>query len=37
MQELVDLGFNATPVIVVDGTPVVGFDAAKLKGLLGIK
>jgi len=29
------MGFRATPVILVDEQPVVGFDRAKLEKLLG--
>jgi hypothetical protein len=36
LRELLDLGFRATPVILVDEQPVVGFDRAKLERLLGI-
>jgi len=30
------MGFRATPVILVDEQPVVGFDQAKLEKLLGL-
>lgn len=30
------LGFRATPVTIIDGEAVVGFDQAKLRTLLGI-
>jgi hypothetical protein len=36
LQELVKLGFRATPVAVIDGEAVVGFDPEKLKKLLGL-
>jgi protein-disulfide isomerase len=36
LQELVKLGFRATPVAVIDGEAVVGFDVEKLKKLLAI-
>ena len=35
-KELIDMGFRATPVILVDEQPVVGFDRAKLEKLLGL-
>ena len=37
MEELVQkIGRRATPVIVVDGEVIVGFDRGKLQRLLGI-
>jgi hypothetical protein len=36
LQELLKQGFRATPVTIVDGEAVVGFDREKLKTLLGI-
>jgi glutaredoxin len=36
MDELKGLGLMTTPVTVIDGVPVVGFDQAKLKELLGL-
>jgi hypothetical protein len=35
-KELLDMGFRATPVILVDEQPVVGFDRPKLEALLGL-
>jgi glutaredoxin len=35
LAELENLGFMATPVIVIDGEAVVGFDQARLNELLG--
>ena len=35
MQELLKLGFRATPVTIIDGEAVVGFDQARLEKLLG--
>ncbi len=35
LTELKKLGFMTTPVIVVDGEIVVGFDQSKLEQLLG--
>lgn len=36
LEELQKLGFRATPVTVIDGEVVVGFDRGKLERLLGI-
>jgi len=36
LQELVTLGFRATPVALIDGEAVVGFDREKLQKLLGL-
>jgi len=36
LDELIKLGFRATPVTLVDGEAVVGFDQAKLEKLLGL-
>jgi glutaredoxin len=35
MAEFRELGFRGTPVTLIDGEAVVGFDAAKLDELLG--
>ena len=35
MQELLDLGHRTTPVTVIDGEAVIGFDEEKLTALLG--
>ena len=35
MQELIDLGVMTTPVTLIDGELVVGFDRKKLEQLLG--
>ncbi len=34
LDELMNMGFSATPVTVIDGQPVVGFNRAKLEQLL---
>jgi len=34
MRELVRLGFRSTPVTVIDGETVVGFDRERLEALL---
>jgi hypothetical protein len=36
LKELLDLGFQSTPVTIIDGQSVVGFDQDKLVALLGI-
>ena len=36
LKELEDLGFATTPVIVIDGETVVGFDRKRLDQLLGL-
>ncbi|HET6947639.1 MAG TPA: glutaredoxin family protein [bacterium] len=35
LDELMDLGYYATPVTLIDGQAVVGFNRAKLEQLLG--
>ena len=36
LEELLKLGYQATPVTVIDGEVVVGFDRGKLERLLGL-
>ena len=36
MKELIDQGFQSTPVTIIDGQSVVGFDPVKIIELLGI-
>jgi len=36
LKELLDQGFQSTPVTIIDGQSVVGFDQAKLIELLGL-
>ena len=36
MEELLKMGHRATPVTVIDGEVVVGFDRGKLERLLGL-
>jgi hypothetical protein len=36
LKELLDLGFQSTPVTIIDGESVVGFDQTKICELLGI-
>lgn len=37
LEELGKLGVRATPVTVIDGEVIVGFDRGKIERLLGIK
>jgi len=34
LDELMDMGYAVTPLILIDGQPVVGFDRAKIERLL---
>lgn len=36
MAELQNLGYRATPVTIIDGEVVVGFDRGKIERLLGL-
>jgi glutaredoxin len=36
LKELLDLGFQSTPVTIIDGQSVVGFDQDKIVKLLGL-
>ena len=36
LKELIDLGFQSTPVTIIDGQSVVGFDQDKIMQLLGV-
>ena len=36
LDELIKLGFRATPVTIIDGEAVAGFDRPKLEKLLGL-
>jgi glutaredoxin len=36
LKELIDLGYQSTPVTLIDGEAVVGFDQTKLSQLLGL-
>lgn len=36
-QEMVDLGASGTPVTVIDGETVIGFDEESIDGLLGFE
>jgi len=36
MDELIKMGFRATPVTLIDGEAVAGFDREKLEKLLGL-
>ena len=36
LKELIDLGYQSTPVTLIDGEAVVGFDQEKIQKLLGL-
>ena len=36
LKELLNLGYQSTPVTLIDGQAIVGFDPDKLSELLGI-
>jgi hypothetical protein len=36
LNELIDLGYQSTPVTIIDGQSVVGFDQQRICDLLGI-
>jgi glutaredoxin len=36
LKELLDQGFQSTPVTIIDGQSVVGFDQGKIMELLGL-
>jgi hypothetical protein len=36
LADLVALGFQTTPVTLIDGEAVIGFDAARISELLGL-
>jgi hypothetical protein len=36
LADLVALGFQTTPVTLIDGEPVIGFNAARISELLGL-
>lgn len=35
LEELMNMGYSATPVTIIDGEAVVGFNRARLEELLG--
>ena len=37
LKELIDMGYQSTPVTIVDGEAVVGFDKIKIMELIGIE
>jgi glutaredoxin 3 len=37
LKEWIDMGYQSTPVTIVDGEAVVGFDQIKIMELIGIK
>jgi hypothetical protein len=36
LKELIDMGYQSTPVTLIDGQAVVGFDQQKIEQLLGL-
>jgi hypothetical protein len=36
LKELIDMGYQSTPVTIIDGEAVVGFDQQRISELLGI-
>jgi glutaredoxin 3 len=36
MKELIDMGYQSTPVTIIDGEAIVGFDQQKIEELLGL-
>lgn len=36
LKELLDMGYQSTPVAIIDGEAVVGFDQGKIEQLLGL-
>lgn len=36
LDELIKMGFRATPVTIIDGESVAGFDRGKIERLLGL-
>jgi hypothetical protein len=36
LKELLDMGYQSTPVTIIDGEAVVGFDQQKIEELLGL-
>jgi hypothetical protein len=36
LKELLDMGYQSTPVTIIDGAAIVGFDQQKIEELLGL-
>jgi len=36
LKELLDMGYQSTPVTIIDGEAVIGFDQQRIQQLLGI-
>jgi len=36
LKELIDLGYQSTPVTLIDGEAIIGFDQQKLMQILGL-
>jgi glutaredoxin 3 len=37
LKELIDMGYQSTPVTIIDGQAVVGFDQLKIMELIGLE
>jgi glutaredoxin 3 len=37
LKELIDMGYQSTPVTIIDGQAVIGFDQIKLLELIGLQ
>jgi hypothetical protein len=37
LKELIDMGYQSTPVTIIDGRAVVGFDQLKIMELIGLE
>jgi glutaredoxin 3 len=36
LKELLDMGYQSTPLTIIDGQAIVGFDQRKIEELLGL-
>lgn len=36
LKELLDMGYQSTPVTLIDGEAIVGFDQIKIQSVLGL-
>jgi glutaredoxin 3 len=36
LKELLDMGYQSTPVTIIDGEAIVGFDQSKIEEILGL-
>lgn len=37
LKELIDMGYQSTPVTIIDGQAVIGFDQLKIMELIGLE